>query len=233
MTQDERTMESRGIQFFGKVSASLSHEIKNVFAVIGESSGLMEDLLAMHRNKGAPLDPDRLQTIAERIRKHLARGDAIVKNMNRFAHSADEPIQVKDLEELTRLVVALAERHAMLRGVSLEVSSEDSPVPVETNPFLLQQLLWTCIDFAVSVCGPSRKVTLRVGQAENGGRVILDSLEIPTSSTEEILPREAGFLMRELGVGVSVCADGKEIGLFVPKRISNQWENRQMAEIIE
>jgi len=50
---------------------------------------------------------------------------------------------------------------------------------------------------------------------------------------EGIPPREAESLAKELGVGVSVCTDGKEIGLFVPKRISNRWENRQMAEIRE
>ena len=33
-----------GLQFFGKVSASIAHEIKNVLAIINENAGLLEDL---------------------------------------------------------------------------------------------------------------------------------------------------------------------------------------------
>lgn len=219
MKDDERALEQAGLRFFGRVSASLSHEIKNVLAIIGESSGLIEDLLAFHRNKGASLDPQRLQTIAERIRKHVSRGDAIVKNMNQFAHSADEPIQVKDLADLTRLVVRLAERNATLRGVTLEFSSVDAMVSIETNPFLLQQLLWICIDSAASVCGPSRRVNVHVDQAENGGKVVMGTLEFMDSRAEGVLPREAENLIEELGVKVSAGTDNKEMLLFVPKRI--------------
>ena len=36
-----------GLQFFGKVSASISHELKNVLAIINENAGLLEDPRAM------------------------------------------------------------------------------------------------------------------------------------------------------------------------------------------
>jgi hypothetical protein len=32
-----------GLQFFGKMTASISHEIKNVLAIINENAGLLED----------------------------------------------------------------------------------------------------------------------------------------------------------------------------------------------
>ena len=32
-----------GFQFFGKMSASISHEIKNALAIINENAGLLED----------------------------------------------------------------------------------------------------------------------------------------------------------------------------------------------
>ena len=32
-----------GLQFFGKMTASISHEIKNVMAIINESAGLLDD----------------------------------------------------------------------------------------------------------------------------------------------------------------------------------------------
>jgi hypothetical protein len=40
-----------GLQFFGKMSASISHEIKNVMAIINENAGLLEDLTVDERKK--------------------------------------------------------------------------------------------------------------------------------------------------------------------------------------
>ena len=37
------------LAFFGKVSASISHELKNVMAIISETAGLLGDLSAMAR----------------------------------------------------------------------------------------------------------------------------------------------------------------------------------------
>ena len=59
-----------GILFFGKVSASVSHEIKNVLAIINESAGLLEDFSLM-AEQGIALDPVRLRTLSENIRKQV------------------------------------------------------------------------------------------------------------------------------------------------------------------
>jgi hypothetical protein len=39
------------------MTASISHEIKNVMAIINESAGLLEDYSLM-AEKGMPIDPD-------------------------------------------------------------------------------------------------------------------------------------------------------------------------------
>ncbi len=87
-----------GLQFFGKMSASISHEMKNVMAIINENAGLLEDLTVM-AEKGMPIDPERLKTQASRIMKQIRRGDDIIKGMNRFAHSVDEPLRQADLND--------------------------------------------------------------------------------------------------------------------------------------
>ena len=43
-----------GLQFFGKMTASISHEIKNVLAIINENAGLLEDL-ALMADRGAEI----------------------------------------------------------------------------------------------------------------------------------------------------------------------------------
>ena len=43
--------------FFGRIGASVSHELKNVLAVMNEQAGLLGDLACMAA-RGMPLDPE-------------------------------------------------------------------------------------------------------------------------------------------------------------------------------
>ena len=54
------------LQFFGKISASVSHEIKNVFAVINEAAGLLEDFTIMV-DKGMPIEQIGRASCRERV----------------------------------------------------------------------------------------------------------------------------------------------------------------------
>jgi len=55
-----------GLQFFGKMTASISHEIKNVLAIINENAGLLEDL-ALMADGGAEIEPQRLKICPGRL----------------------------------------------------------------------------------------------------------------------------------------------------------------------
>ena len=77
MTSDAVYIGNAGLEFFGKVSASISHDIKNVLAVINENAGLLEDFCLM-AEKGKPLDPSRLKRLALDVKEQVRRGDGIV-----------------------------------------------------------------------------------------------------------------------------------------------------------
>ena len=105
--------EMAGLQFFGQISASISHELKNVLAIINENAGLLEDL-ALMADRGKPIDPERLIKMAATVKRQIGRADGIIKNMNRFAHSADHPVETVDVQvssgtESTPEVVTLLE----------------------------------------------------------------------------------------------------------------------------
>ncbi|MEJ2223013.1 MAG: sensor histidine kinase, partial [Desulfobacterales bacterium] len=108
-----------GFQFFGKMTASISHEIKNVMAIINENAGLLEDL-ALLAERGAAIEPQRLINMSGTVMKQVGRADAILKNMNRLAHSIDESIKTIDLNNILELLVALSDRFASMRGVDLQ-----------------------------------------------------------------------------------------------------------------
>ena len=138
-----------GFQFFGKMSASVSHEIKNALAIINESAGLLEDFTLL-AERGRPIDPERLKLLAQSVMKQVHRADGLVKNMNRFAHSADDPMKSIDLGEMLELVVSLAQRLAAMREARLDLVLPDHPVMVATDLFLLENIIWSCLNFLLA-----------------------------------------------------------------------------------
>ena len=159
-----------GLQFFGKVTASISHEIKNALAIINENAGLLEDFALMAEG-GKPINPERLGSLAEKITRQIRRADGIIKNMNAFAHSVDESVKSIDLGETVEIVTLLSHRLASVRGVSLEPIPPPRPVMITTNPFFLKTLVWLCLDFAMDAAGEQQSVGLGAEEAENGARV--------------------------------------------------------------
>lgn len=149
MTAQYDTIGGSGLQFFGKVSASVSHELKNVLAIINENAGLLEDLTFAAR-RGSPIDPDRLERTVQNFAKQIRRADEILKNMNRFAHSVDQFEAQVDLGDLAGLVAQLAGRKAAMGRILLETTPPSQPVVLTTKPFLVENLIWLTLEFAIA-----------------------------------------------------------------------------------
>jgi signal transduction histidine kinase len=160
----------KGLEFFGTISASLTHEMKNSLAILTENTGLLEDL-ALMTEKGQPFDTERLKTLAGRIKKQIKRADGIVMKMNRFAHSIDEAEMRVDLIGILGFMATLVDRLAYMRGVTLQVKSSGTPVQAKTAPFLLETLIWRCLDRAMEAVGKGGTIELAAEPAGEGARI--------------------------------------------------------------
>jgi C4-dicarboxylate-specific signal transduction histidine kinase len=219
MSSDWELIGKTGFLFFGKMAASISHEIKNVLAIINENAGLLEDITLL-AEEGMPLDPGKLKTQAGRIKKQIRRADGIVKNMNKFAHSADEPLMSVDLGEILELLVALSVRFASMRGVRLEAESVGRSPRITTNPFLLEILVWLCMDFAMEMAGNEKKVRLSAEETENGGRIRFDQLEALRGATDVEFPGEVEkALLAALEAEITTDVEAGGIVLSLSKKI--------------
>jgi signal transduction histidine kinase len=165
-----------GLQFFGKMSASISHEIKNVLAVINENAGLMQDYISMYE-RGMPIDAEQLKGASQMIKKQVQRADTIMKNMNKFAHSTDQLIKTESVNDILNVVTKLAIRFASMREITLEKIPSDEPINIKTNPFLLENLIWLCLDFAMDSVGPERTVRLLAKKIDNSAQITFSQLD--------------------------------------------------------
>jgi signal transduction histidine kinase len=200
-----------GLQFFGKMTASISHEIKNVLAIINENAGLLEDL-ALLADRAAAIEPQRLKNMSQAVMKQVNRADTIVKNMNRLAHSVDESIKTIDLNDILELLVALSNRFASTRGVTVQPKLNEGPVKLRTSPFFLMNLLWLCLDFAMDAAGRHKIVELVTQKTEAGIQVFFKGLGGLVGAPLKPFPAEPEKgLCGLLGAELEINTGNKEI----------------------
>jgi signal transduction histidine kinase len=215
-------IEQSGLQFFGKMTASVSHEIKNVLAIINENAGLLEDFALMAEG-GAAIEPQRLKTLSHAVMKQVERADTIVKILNRFAHSTDASLQTVDLNDLMQLLAALSNRFAAMRSITLNLKPNQSATAVRTAPFLLMNLLWLCLDFAFDMAGDGQVVELATRKTEAGVQVSFKPIggaapvalpPFPAEHEQRLL----AWLNAELQVGV----ENREVRVKLPPDIARR-----------
>ena len=82
--------------------------------------------------------------------KQVQRSNTIIKNMNRLAHSLDDPWTQTDLNVLVDLIKILSDRTTVTRGFTVTVILAATPIMAATNPFFLKNLIWLILDFAMN-----------------------------------------------------------------------------------
>lgn len=208
------------IRFFGAVSATISHEINNRFAVVNEKAGLLKDLAAMMA-QGRQVDPSRLEIQSAKIGDQVRQAKEIVRNLNRFAHSVDVSVAEIDLPDLLHFMAALYARKASAVEASLTVSDSFGPVAVTTNPFILQALIGRGIEVALSKMDEDRAVILAAETVGGAAAIRLDGLQgvtepIDFSGAGEHVPA----LLVPIGARYLAAPDGSALVLQLPKKMS-------------
>jgi C4-dicarboxylate-specific signal transduction histidine kinase len=155
------------LAFFARMGAAVSHDMRNVLAIIGEYAGLIDDLLGMAKRKKLS-DPDKIKEVTGNIARQVGKGTEVMERFSRFAHAADERTASFDLASLVGNLAALARRRVDQAGCRLQTDVPDRPVPAHGNPFRLQYALFCALRLVLDC--PTRsddRITVKlVSQAE-------------------------------------------------------------------
>lgn len=220
MSLDTGIIGETGLQYFGKMSALISHEIKNVLAIINENAGLLEDYTMM-AEKGMPIDSKRLKTASGRIMAQIQRAECIIKNMNKFAHSVDENIRAIDLSEVIDLVVALSAKFVSMHNVKIELNPTLEQVSITTSPFFIENLLWRCLNFSVDSIGQGETIGIMLEETEKGAEIKFTGIQDIGESQPDSFPGDAEkALLKTLKAEVKTDLMCGELRLSFPKDIT-------------
>ena len=211
METRDATLDAICVQVFGKISAAISHDLKNVLAIVNENAGLLDDL-ALRAAKGIDIPPERLSTATARILKQVKRGDTVLKNLNRYAHSTDAPLQQVNLAEMVALMVDLAGRQAAMKEVVF--TNAPAEVQVSTCAIYLESLVYLLLRQVIDTLPRREGVAITV--SEEGDMVLLS---LRSDSGLEMLPADGSpgaqeeALLHWLGATLSLVAGGVELRL--------------------
>ncbi|MGM0403907.1 MAG: hypothetical protein ACQEQN_09340 [Thermodesulfobacteriota bacterium] len=219
MTQPDNTVAPDGLKFFGQMSASISHELKNALSIMNESAGLLGDLSAVAEQGGA-IEPAKVKRLSGMVQQQIKRADDIIRNMNRFSHLVDEPFRQIETSDFLRLVAQICRRLAASAGARLAAEEAGKPLNIVTRPFYLHYLLWELIQFSINTAGATGDLTLMAEPAPDGGgvHIVFSGLETLPDNPEQHLNGHTGkALMSLLGAKLHGNAPEKILILFLPE----------------
>ena len=167
MNNDIDIQNDQDLVFFGKINADISHELKNILAIISETAGLLNDLTALVE-KGKKIDIDMFRTCSQDIEEEIQRGFATVRQMNTFSHSVDTSVKRLNLLDVLRLMINIAGFLSYAGRIRVN-PPQDAKLMILTCPFKLQQLIYEAIVFAFKATGPGEEIQISVYPDKNGG----------------------------------------------------------------
>jgi C4-dicarboxylate-specific signal transduction histidine kinase len=211
----DRLLRERNLAFFGALTASLSHEINNVYTIVNELGGLLGDHMIM-AERGVPVDVARLKGVSEKISSQVQRGKGIVKQLNNLAHSVDRPVERISVREVLERLIAACTRLAALKKTALEGDLGGGDAEIETSPFALQQAVFWCFRMALEAADASRHIRFRQEAPGPGVRIFVECGD-PVGRTDHVESEIAylSLLMKELGGRIECEPETGDINSFV------------------
>jgi C4-dicarboxylate-specific signal transduction histidine kinase len=200
------------LAFFGKVNASISHELKNILAIISEAAGLLQDLTEMAK-KGQQIEMEMLNTCSQDIVEEIQRGFTTIKQMNMFSHSVDEPLKSVNVNEVIDLMIHLAGFLSFASKVRFDLP-QDEALTVSTCPFRLQNLVYQTLVFAFKSVGVDGEIQIAVHREADGSARIafsglgtLSELPFPSEETKKIAT--------SIGAEIRMADDSQALDILV------------------
>ncbi len=137
-----------------RLLASAIHELRNILAVIRESTGLGIDLLDMEQRNAEKPASTRLHGVLEDSQKAVRQCAALSDAMDYLAYASDmEAKGPCDITRVCHVFCLLYSREARASKITLLTDSDEDPVWAQFSPVILLRALLDVVDLCTSVGG--------------------------------------------------------------------------------
>lgn len=173
---NEQALLASTLDFFGRVTADATHDIKNELAVMNEQSRLLQEMLVM-AGQGRQLRPGHLEELAGRLIARLEQANQAVRRLNAFSHSADlDHSGQAEMNKALDVMIPLYQSTAARHRVSLSLAKETPPDTLVTGSLpLVCMAIWACLESVCSSAGPGADVVVRLRGGEGCAAVCFEA----------------------------------------------------------
>ncbi len=177
-------VHKQGLQFFGSVNASISHELKNIFAIISETAGFLNDLTQLSK-QGKTFDLSLLENCSNSIAEEIERGFDTIRQMNQFAHSVDHPVKDIQIDDVLALSVKLTGFLSVAKKTRLDdsVTSPSKDRSIFTSPFLLQTLVYRTLSALYRALDTGAELTVSLRDSDTSSVTLVFFHDTPADLT--------------------------------------------------
>lgn len=213
MNDEFNYMNTENLKFFGKVTASISHELKNILAIISETAGFLNDLAELAK-QGKELKLSLLESCSNSIIEEIQRGFTTIRQMNRFSHSVDVSVMEVDLMEILELMTGLSGFLSFASNVRIENKNTEIKT-ISTCPFLLQHLIYQILCFTYESAGPTGEIRLHLS-TENDKGILLSFFSSTQMPCEKFPDEKIKKAADAIGVEFKTNHSFYELNIFIP-----------------
>ena len=207
---------AEGFAFFSKTNRLISHELKNILAIISETLGLLDELVELSE-RGRELKPERLRSMSDSIIEEVERANTVIRCMNTFAHSVDEFIREVDLNQTVSLMIKLTQLNPVSKMVKINFPETD-PHIIFTSPFFLGNLLYHALFFALSAVDPDRHIQISLHATSDAIRIAFSGIAL--NGSESFPCEHAALLARAIGAEISSDISSGKFHIVLPEKMS-------------
>jgi len=218
MNSEIEFKNNEDLAFFGKVNASISHELKNILAIISEAAGLLNDLTKMARKDGN-FELDMMQTCSQDIVEEVQRGFATIKQMNTFSHSVDDPLKRMNLIEVLDLMIHVGGFLSFASKVQFDPPQEAAPI-ILTCPWRLQNLIYQALVYAFESVGPDGEIQVSLHPQKDGSTRITFS-GLGTKSARTFPVDQTRQIAASISAEIGMTGDSPVLDILVPQYIES------------
>ncbi len=154
------------LAFMGKITSNVTHDLNNVFSIINEYTGIIEDKIYAAVN-GADFDVEKVIYYKDKILNQIGRGKILNKQLNQFSHSVDSEEMQFELNAALSTLVMLIRRFALLKEMSLQFIPFSREVNMKAPLFEIEQTIFTVIHFLLDFSEKNSSIEVSILEKEN------------------------------------------------------------------
>lgn len=217
MDKDVGKICAEGLSFFGKTNRLISHELKNILAIISETLGLFDELVALSAT-GRKLKPEKLLSLSKSVIEEVERANDVIRCMNTFAHKVDAFAADIDLKEALSLMLRLSAFDSISKTVRIHFEATES-CTIFTYPFFLQNLFHHAISFSLRAAGPDRQIQVQLRPGDREFSIIFSGLS--SDSFETFPTKQTAVLAKAIGAEIVFDFSAGQFCVVLPEKMTD------------